>query len=151
MKKQKSIGTLILSVLVLLALIPVLAMLFSSFALTTNIMEKRNDITKESATRAVMTEKENLVANAESRFNSFAENDFFKKDFNMTEIRSAIDFAVNGDLQIKSIIFATPDNKFVSNVNIPADFQAPERPWFKEQWKSKLVYPLSRCSNQRIC
>jgi methyl-accepting chemotaxis protein len=132
MKKQKSIGTLILSVLVLLALIPVLAMLFSSFALTTNIMEKRNDITKESATRAVMTEKENLVANAESRFNSFAENDFFKKDFNMTEIRSAIDFAVNGDLQIKSIIFATPDNKFVSNVNIPADFQAPERPWFKE-------------------
>jgi methyl-accepting chemotaxis protein len=67
MKKQKSIGTLILSVLVLLALIPVLAMLFSSFALTTNIMEKRNDITKESATRAVMTEKENLVANAESR------------------------------------------------------------------------------------
>jgi hypothetical protein len=31
MKKQKSIGTLILSVLVLLALIPVLAMLFSSY------------------------------------------------------------------------------------------------------------------------
>lgn len=132
MKKQKSIGTLILSVLVLLALIPILAMLFSSFALTTNIMEKRNDITKESATRAVMIEKENLVANAESRFNSFAENDLFKKDFNMTEIRSAIDFAVNGDLQIKSIIFATPDNKFVSNVNAPADFQAPERPWFKQ-------------------
>ena len=132
MKKQKSIGNLILSVLVLLALIPVLAMLFSSFALTTNILEKNKDITKEGTTRAIMTEKENLIANAESRFNSFAENDFFKKDFNMTEIRSAMDFAVDGDLQIKSIYFATPDNKFASNQTLPADFQAPERPWFKE-------------------
>lgn len=132
MKKQKSIGTIILSVLVLLALIPVLAMLFSSFALTTDIMEKRNEITKESATKAVMTEKETLISNAESRFNTFAETDLFKREFKLEDIRSAIDFAVNGDLQIKSIIFATSDNRFVSNVEIPADFQATERPWFKE-------------------
>lgn len=56
-KKQKSIGTIILAFLIWLSLLPIIVMLISSFTITTNLLKERNLVSQESGTQAVITEK----------------------------------------------------------------------------------------------
>lgn len=130
--KQKSIGTLILSVLVLIALLPMIATLLSSFSISNNLLEERNLVSQASGTQAVLKEKDNLLNNAQSRLEGTAELDVFKKDFNLNAIRQAMRTAIVGDTNILTMTFATEDGQAIATNELPADYQATERPWFKD-------------------
>ncbi|KAF1303602.1 methyl-accepting chemotaxis protein [Candidatus Enterococcus willemsii] len=130
--KQKSIGTLILSVLVLIALLPMIATLLSSFSISNNLLEERNLVSQVSGTQAVLKEKDNLLNNAQSRLEATAELDAFKNKFNLTDIRNVMRTAMAGDTNILTMTFATEDGQAIATNELPADYQATERPWFKD-------------------
>lgn len=82
-KGQKSIGTIILSVLILLALVPILIMLFSSYNITTNLLQERNHVTQISTTRAVITEKDTLLNKKRERFEDISTMPNFQNNFDL--------------------------------------------------------------------
>lgn len=132
MRKQKSISTIILSVLILLGLLPIVVMLASSFSITMNLLKERNLVSEESGTQAVITEKENLLNNAKSRLDAIAEENVFQTDFNFSEIRQTLRTAIAGETNILTITFGTLDNRFTATNDLPDDYKPSDRPWFKD-------------------
>lgn len=130
-KGQKSIGTIILSVLILLALVPILIMLFSSYNITTNLLQERNHVTQISTTRAVITEKDTLLNKTRERFEDISTMPNFQNDFDLEKIHETMELVTYGDIEIKGMTFATSEDKFTSLSNLPSDFKPSTRPWFK--------------------
>ncbi|MGX7196920.1 methyl-accepting chemotaxis protein [Enterococcus olivae] len=131
--KQKSIAKIILSVLILLVLLPILVMLISTFITTTNLLEERNIIAQESGTQAVLTEKENLLANTESRLAGAANLDAFQTEFDLEDIQKTVDSVIVGDTNMLSLTFAMPNDSYASSLEgLPADFKPSTRPWFED-------------------
>lgn len=129
--QQKSIATIIVSVLVILSLLPVLIMLLSSFSIITNLMSERNLVSQESGTQAVITEKENLLRNAESRIEAISDFTPLSRDFDMLEIHTMLKQATAGDTNLLSITFTTEHDHYVSTRVLPPDFKPSTRPWYK--------------------
>jgi methyl-accepting chemotaxis protein len=118
-------------VLILLALIPILIMLFSSYNITTNLLQERNHVTQVSTTRAVITEKDTLLNKTRERFEEISKMPNFQNDFDLAKIHETMELVTYGDTEIKGMTFATSDDKFTSLSDLPSDFKPSTRPWFQ--------------------
>ena len=122
---------MILSVLISLALLPVVIMLISSYRLNVELLQERNEVTQASTTQAVITEKDTLLDMMAHRLEEVATLPVFQDDFNLEDIHEILELVSYGDETIKGMNFATEDDRFTSLNNLPSDFVPSSRPWYK--------------------
>ncbi|KAF1302004.1 methyl-accepting chemotaxis protein [Candidatus Enterococcus willemsii] len=130
-KGKKSIGSLILSVLISLALLPILVMLASSYKLNTDLLRDRNETNQRSTTNAVITEKDNLLNTTAQRLEEITKLPAFQEDWDLNKIHETMNLVTYGDSGIKGMTFATDQDEFTSLSDLPDDFVPSSRPWFQ--------------------
>jgi len=66
-KRKKTIGIYVMITLMLVAGIPIIVMLTSSYLTTKNLLIERNDLNKESAVNLILAEEKSLRRSTESK------------------------------------------------------------------------------------
>ncbi len=130
-QRQKSIGKIIFLALISLALLPVAIMLMSSYKINMDLLQERNEVTQQSTTQAVITEKDTLLTMMETRLSEISTLPVFQEAFDLAEIHSVLELVTRGDGNIKGMNFATSDDRFTSLNNLPSDFVPSSRPWYQ--------------------
>lgn len=130
--KRKSIGKPIASLLILVAVIPIIVMLTSNFLSTKEMLIDRSNRDKAAAVATVDHSQLSLHKSAEKGLTGILEQPAFKGEFNLKQIAAVISAAETENGTIKNAIFATSDNQFVANSKkLPANFKPTSRPWYQ--------------------
>ncbi|MGX7195986.1 methyl-accepting chemotaxis protein [Enterococcus olivae] len=122
---------MILSVLITLALVPVIVMLLNSYTITTNLLAERNEVTQVSSAKAIVEEKDALLHATETRLAEISLLPAFQETFDLVAIHEILQLVIYGDSGNKGMTFATQDDTFTSLSDLPDDFVPSSRPWFQ--------------------
>lgn len=131
--KQKSIGRYVAFILILTALIPVLAMLFSTLQNTISLLEERNKKAQHSAANTIMAVKDDLMEATTYRIETLEQDSKFQEAFDLPAIAKLLQISSAADNNVKYAIFAKEDNSYAESVDLPPDsnFLPTERPWYQ--------------------
>ena len=130
-KKKKSIGLYVGLVMILVAVIPILFLVVSSYLTTKKSLIERNDINKESAVRLIIAEEDMLRKSTEDKLKSMAELPPMKTEYSMGRIRDSLSTAIAGTDSFRAVAFGTEEKEFVSFNPLPDDYDPTTRPWYK--------------------
>ncbi|MFU7537276.1 methyl-accepting chemotaxis protein [Enterococcus casseliflavus] len=136
-KRKKTIGIYVMITLMLVAGIPIIVMLTSSYLTTKNLLIERNDLNKESAVNLILAEEKSLRRSTESKLKSMAELPAMKTEFSMGRIRSDISLAIAGSNSFLAVTFGTEDDEYVTFNPLPDDYKPTIRPWYKGAVKAE--------------
>ena len=136
-KRKKTIGIYVMITLMLVAGIPIIVMLTSSYLTTKNLLIERNDLNKESAVNLILAEEKSLRRSTESKLKSMAELPAMKTDFSMGRIRSDLSLAIAGSNSFLAVTFGTEDDEYVTFNPLPDDYKPTIRPWYKGAVKAE--------------
>lgn len=123
--------------LMLVAGIPIIVMLTSSYLTTKNLLIERNDLNKESAVNLILAEEKSLRRSTESKLKSMAELPAMKTEFSMGRIRSDLSLAIAGSNSFLAVTFGTEDDEYVTFNPLPDDYKPTIRPWYKGAVKAE--------------
>nr|WP_228766582.1 methyl-accepting chemotaxis protein [Enterococcus casseliflavus] len=121
----------------LVAGIPIIVMLTSSYLTTKNLLIERNDLNKESAVNLILAEEKSLRRSTESKLKSMAELPAMKTEFSMGRIRSDLSLAIAGSNSFLAVTFGTEDDEYVTFNPLPDDYKPTIRPWYKGAVKAE--------------
>ncbi len=136
-KRKKSIGLYVMLTLVLVAVIPIIVMLTSSYLTTKNLLIERNDLNKESAVNLILAEEKNLRKSTEDKLKSLVELPALKNEFSMGRIRTDLASAIAGTNSFLTTTFGTEDAEYISFNPLPDDYNPTIRPWYKGAIKAE--------------
>lgn len=136
-KRKKTIGIYVMITLMLVAGIPIIVMLTSSYLTTKNLLIERNDLNKESAVNLILAEEKSLRRSTESKLKSMAELPAMKTEFSMGRIRSDLSLAIAGSNNFLAVTFGTEDDEYVTFNPLPDDYKPTIRPWYKGAVKAE--------------
>lgn len=136
-KRKKTIGIYVMITLMLVAGIPIIVMLTSSYLTTKNLLIERNDLNKESAVNLILAEEKRLRRSTESKLKSMAELPAMKTEFSMGRIRSDLSLAIAGSNSFLAVTFGTEDDEYVTFNPLPDDYKPTIRPWYKGAVKAE--------------
>lgn len=136
-KRKKTIGIYVMITLMLVAGIPIIVMLTSSYLTTKNLLIERNDLNKESAVNLILAEEKSLRRSTESKLKSMAELPAMKTEFSMGRIRSDLSLATAGSNSFLAVTFGTEDDEYVTFNPLPDDYKPTIRPWYKGAVKAE--------------
>ena len=136
-KRKKTIGIYVMITLMLVAGIPIIVMLTSSYLTTKNLLIERNDLNKESAVNLTLAEEKSLRRSTESKLKSMAELPAMKTEFSMGRIRSDLSLAIAGSNSFLAVTFGTEDDEYVTFNPLPDDYKPTIRPWYKGAVKAE--------------
>lgn len=136
-KRKKTIGIYVMITLMLVAGIPIIVMLTSSYLTTKNLLIERNDLNKESAVNLILAEEKSLRRSTESKLKSMAELPAMKTEFSMGRIRSDLSLAIAGSNSFLEVTFGTEDDEYVTFNPLPDDYKPTIRPWYKGAVKAE--------------
>lgn len=136
-KRKKTIGIYVMITLMLVAGIPIIVMLTSSYLTTKNLLIERNDLNKESAVNLILAEEKSLRRSTESKLKSMAELPAMKTKFSMGRIRSDLSLAIAGSNSFLAVTFGTEDDEYVTFNPLPDDYKPTIRPWYKGAVKAE--------------
>ena len=136
-KRKKTIGIYVMITLMLVAGIPIIVMLTSSYLTTKNLLIERNDLNKESAVNLILAEEKSLRRSTESKLKSIAELPAMKTEFSMGRIRSDLSLAIAGSNSFLAVTFGTEDDEYVTFNPLPDDYKPTIRPWYKGAVKAE--------------
>lgn len=136
-KRKKTIGIYVMITLMLVAGIPIIVMLTSSYLTTKNLLIERNDLNKESAVNLILAEEKSLRRSTESKLKSMAELPAMKTEFSMGRIRSDLSLAIAGSNSFLAVTFGTEDDEYVTFNPLPDDYKPTIRPWYKGAVKAE--------------
>lgn len=136
-KRKKTIGIYVMITLMLVAGIPIIVMLTSSYLTTKNLLIERNDLNKESAVNLILAEEKSLRRSTESKLKSMAELPAMKTEFSMGRIRSDLTLAIAGSNSFLAVTFGTEDDEYVTFNPLPDDYKPTIRPWYKGAVKAE--------------
>ncbi|GAA2883884.1 methyl-accepting chemotaxis protein [Enterococcus casseliflavus] len=136
-KRKKTIGIYVMITLMLVAGIPIIVMLTSSYSTTKNLLIERNDLNKESAVNLILAEEKSLRRSTESKLKSMAELPAMKTEFSMGRIRSDLSLAIAGSNSFLAVTFGTEDDEYVTFNPLPDDYKPTIRPWYKGAVKAE--------------
>jgi methyl-accepting chemotaxis protein len=136
-KRKKTIGIYVMITLMLVAGIPIIVMLTSSYLTTKNLLIERNDLNKESAVNLILAEEKSLRRSTESKLKSMAELPAMKTEFSMGRIRSDLSLAIAGSNSFLAVTFGTEDDEYVTFNPLPDDYKPTSRPWYKGAVKAE--------------
>ena len=131
MKKGKNDRNLCDGHLDLVAGIPIIVMLTSSYLTTKDLLIQRNDLNKESAVNLILAEEKSLRQSTERKLKSMAELPSMKTEFSMARIRSDLSLAIAGTNSFLEVTFGTEDDEYVTFNPLPDDYKPNARPWYK--------------------
>lgn len=136
-KRKKTIGIYVMITLMLVAGIPIIVMLTSSYLTTKNLLIERNDLNKESAVNLILAEEKSLRRSTESKLKSMAELPAMKTEFSIGRIRSDLSLAIAGSNSFLAVTFGTEDDEYVTFNPLPDDYKPTIRPWYKGAVKAE--------------
>lgn len=136
-KRKKTIGIYVMITLMLVAGIPIIVMLTSSYLTTKKLLIERNDLNKESAVNLILAEEKSLRRSTESKLKSMAELPAMKTEFSMGRIRSDLSLAIAGSNSFLAVTFGTEDDEYVTFNPLPDDYKPTIRPWYKGAVKAE--------------
>lgn len=136
-KRKKTIGIYVMITLMLVAGIPIIVMLTSSYLTTKNLLIERNDLNKESAVNLILAEEKSLRRSTESKLKSMAELPAMKTEFSMGRIRSDLSLAIAGSNSFLAVTFGTEVDEYVTFNPLPDDYKPTIRPWYKGAVKAE--------------
>lgn len=136
-KRKKTIGIYVMVTLILVAGIPIIVMLTSSYLTTKDLLIERNDLNKESAVNLILAEEKSLRQSTERKLKSMAELPSMKTEFSMARIRSDLSLAIAGTNSFLEVTFGTEDDEYVTFNPLPDDYKPTTRPWYKGAVKAE--------------
>ncbi|MDY2954483.1 MAG: methyl-accepting chemotaxis protein [Enterococcus cecorum] len=131
--KQRSIGWVIVLVLISMALLPVLILSVINFFSTINSLKTNVQNTQDGTVSAIVVAQDELFINTNSQMKEMVQFEVLQKNFDLGQIENALITASKGDRNILSMTFATENPaECVSTLPIPEGYDATSRPWFKD-------------------
>ncbi|GAJ26304.1 hypothetical protein JCM15457_1227 [Liquorilactobacillus sucicola DSM 21376 = JCM 15457] len=131
-QKDKSISGLVASILLIIAMVPVIVMLANSYFSTENFLLKRTADSRESAVKTVLDSRDSMNVSAKKAITTLAGEDLFRDNFDMNNIKKIISAAESENDVMLDTIFATSNGKYVSTKKtFPSNFDPTTRPWYK--------------------
>ena len=136
-KKPKSIGRFIALALTLIALIPILSMLFRSITVSNQLITERNQMAQVSASTTILEVKESIYDAAAGKLDELIHLPMLTEEFYLKEIEKSIRLAMVGDPNVSEIVFSTENGQFATVGEVPVDYAPTTRPWFKLAMEKK--------------
>ncbi|GGI66141.1 methyl-accepting chemotaxis protein [Enterococcus alcedinis] len=130
--REKSIMPIIMTILVLSALLPILAMLFSSIRSSMNLIEERNKTSQEISTKTVLQVRNELFNAIDIRIDDMLQLDSFKTTFNKQEVQRDIQTSAIGDMNIKQLVLANENGQYATFNPVPADYHPYSLDWYEK-------------------
>ncbi|MHC5269536.1 methyl-accepting chemotaxis protein [Enterococcus sp. LJL98] len=136
-KKQKSVGSYIGFALMVIAVLPILAMFFTSTTVSNNLLVERNEQTQESVSKTILEVKDSIYASAEGKLDTLLAYPMFSETFDLAEIEKGLQFAIAGDQNISQMVFTTEKDVFTSANGTPDGYVPTSRPWYEQAMANK--------------
>ena len=133
---KHSIFPLLSLALFLLALIPILAMLFSSLSLSKNLLKERNQLTQEAAATTVVKVRNSLFDSINTRMDEMVTLRSFKDDFKASEIKKDLKTSTIGDSDITQLVYAMASGDFVTLHEVDDNYHPSEQAWYQNAVKN---------------
>lgn len=115
MKKDKGFGKVLSLLLMSSAIITIIIMLVSSFISTKSLLTKRNNLSQQSATEALLTYDSNLSLSAQDELHNLSNSSVFnQKRYRPGAIKSVLKTIKAGNSQIKEIKFGSYNGELVT-------------------------------------
>lgn len=130
--REKSIMPIIMTILVLSALLPILAMLFSSIRSSMNLIEERNKASQVISTKTVLQVRNELFNAIDIRIDDMLQLDSFKTTFNKQEVQRDIQTSAIGDMNIKQLVLANENGQYATFNPVPADYHPYSLDWYEK-------------------
>ena len=130
-KRKKSIGTLIVSTLILIALVPIVTMFYSSLRTSTRLLVERNEVSQVSSAKTVLETKEALFTSTYSKIDKMINLPLFTGKFDLIAIEQALKYIGLGDSNTLQIVFTTAEGQHTSMNPTPEGYDATSRPWYQ--------------------
>ncbi|MCP0886658.1 methyl-accepting chemotaxis protein [Ligilactobacillus sp. WILCCON 0076] len=132
-KKSRSMGGYVSVLLIAITLLTIVVMLVSSYITTSDLLTKRNLLSQQSATSAVMSDRANLRNSTESALKNLAATSLFDgQTFNSTKIRNYLKMTKIGNSQIKQLEFGSSQGEMITFTTLPKGYDPRTRPWYKK-------------------
>lgn len=136
--KKKSIGSVLIITLLLLAILPMIATQSSSYLITMGLLKERVQTTQESTSQAILVEEANLMQSIEERMAGIIQDRGFKKQFDFKRIEDLINQAMAGEKKIVEMNWVTGDKpeEQINTEDYPADYIATQEDWYQAAVKA---------------
>lgn len=135
--RKKSISLTVVLTLLMISLLPILAMFFTSFRTSTNLLKERNKVSQETGTLSVLQAKENIFIDTYDNIEKMIKLPVFSKKFDHKEITKMLPYLGIDDTNMIQIIFATTDGEY-SSLNLQnKNFDPRTRIWYKLAMENK--------------
>lgn len=131
-KKTKSISRVYATILIFVAITPIIIMLLSSYINTYNLLIQRNNASKIGAVSTAVSIRKELRDQAGNALDGISKQAVFKEKFNLKDIKKSIRDAENGNKIVEDVIFSKKNGDFVADSNkLVSNYDPTSRPWFK--------------------
>lgn len=132
-KKNKSVGNIFAILLIIVAILPILIMLVSSYTNTYNLLINRISLSRKDAVEAALSNRAELRKQANQALSGLASQKVFKStSFDMKKIKESIATAEKENRTIKNAIFSDLNGNYVANSSsLKGNYDPTVRPWFK--------------------
>lgn len=131
--KTNSIGKWIMVFLIVVGLVPLLTMLFTSNLITKKVLIERNNLSKVSAVDMIQEERGHLQKTTASMLEKTAKySEFTSGNFDQTKMKLEMQKLVNANSSLQGATVANQDGQFASTMNYPKDYQATAQGWYKQ-------------------
>ena len=135
--RTKSIGTAVALTLMLIALLPILAMFFTSLRTSTSLLKDRNHESQRSSALSILNAKEDIFMQTYGSIEKMIQMPIFTKKFDHKKISEALPYLGVDSSNMTQITFATEDGKFSSLTPQASDFDPRTRPWYQLAMENK--------------
>lgn len=130
--RKKSVSKWIAGLLIIVAVIPIIVMMTSTYLSTKEMLVDRSDRDKSAAVAMIDHSQNSLHKTAQKGLTGILKQPAFKGSFNLKQIAAVISAAETENGTIENAIFATSDNKFVANSKkLSSNFKPTSRPWYQ--------------------
>ncbi|MHC5269532.1 methyl-accepting chemotaxis protein [Enterococcus sp. LJL98] len=128
--KEKSILPLIALTLILTALLPILAMLFSSIRISLDLIEERNEIAQDVGAKTILQVQEELFNAVDIRVDEMIQLASFKQPFDKEAIERDLKTSAIGDHNIQQLVLATTEGDYATLEPVADDYEPTSLDWF---------------------
>lgn len=135
--RTKSIGTAVALTLMLIALLPILAMFFTSLRTSTSLLKDRNHESQRSSALSILNAKEDIFMQTYGSIEKMIQMPIFTKKFDHKKISEVLPYLGVDSSNMTQITFATEDGKFSSLTPQTSGFDPRTRPWYQLAMENK--------------
>jgi methyl-accepting chemotaxis protein len=123
--------------MILVAVIPILFLIISSYVTTKKSLIERNDMTKESAVQLIIAEQQALRKSTEDKLKALAELPMMEDEYDLDRIQESLTIALAGTDDVKAVAFGTSNKEMIASEQLPEDFDPTSRPWYQGALEAK--------------